>query len=238
MADNSDPIQIPRSLPRGRAHLPRQVVLVAQRTRLLEAAIETIGMSGYAASTVGDIIRAAGVSRSTFYQQFSDKEACFVAAYEDAADRHVEYVVAATEQAGSALQCLQVGVRAYLEVLSSEPAYARAALIEALAAGAGPAASRDSVHGRYAVLLQGWHARVLAEDPLLPQMPDEVFDAAVGGVSDLLATTIRIEGTERLSRLAPVIVTFLLNACGVPVGRELAAALSATRARRAPEALS
>lgn len=226
-----DRTRIPRSLPRGRAHLPREVVLVSQRARLMEATIDAVGAKGYAATTVGDIIKTARVSRTTFYEQFRDKEQCFVASYEDAAGAQLEYVLTATKGTASAIQCLQVGVRAYLEVLTNEPAYANAALVEVLAAGLGAAASRDAVHRRYATLLERWHARARADDPHIPEMPDEVFDAAVGGVSDLIATSVR-GGTQQLTGLAPVIVTFLLNAGGVPAGRELAAALSASRARR------
>ena len=231
--DRPPPTQVPRSLPRGRAHLPREVVLVSQRARLIEATIETVGAKGYAATTIGDVIRAARVSRSTFYEQFHDKEACFVAAYQENAEAQVEYVLAATEGAASAVHCLQSGVRGYLELLANEPAYARTALIEVLAAGPAAAASRDSIQRRYATLLKSWHARVRAENALVPEMPEEVFDAAVGGVSDLVATSVRGGAGERLPGLAGVIVTFLLNAGAVPAGRELAAALSASRARRA-----
>lgn len=232
MSDPPHPTQVPRSLPRGRAQLPREVVLVSQKARLTEAAIETIGTNGYATSTIGEIIKAARVSRSTFYEHFRDKEACFIAAYEESAGAHVDYVLEATKATGSPMQCLQVGVRAYLELLANEPAYARVALVEVLAAGSGAAASRRSINQRYTGLLQQWHARVRSENSLVPPMPDEVFEAAVGGVTDLIATRVRGGANEKLPALAGVIVTFLLNAGAVPAGRELAAALSASRARR------
>lgn len=121
-------------------------------------------------------------------------------------------------------------MRAYLEVLAAEPAYARVAMIEVLAAGPVVAAIRESTDRRYAALLRKWHAEARQENPLVPQMPDEVFGCTVGGVNDLVAHRLRQEG--RLQDLAPVIVTFVLNVGAVPAGRELAAALSASRARR------
>jgi|SRR5579884_891367 len=229
----TNPPRIPRSLPRGRSHLPREVVLVSQRERLLEATVEVVGDKGYVAATVGDIIGAARVSRTTFYEQFRDKEQCFIAAYEESARLHVEHVRAAAKQPGGTLQRLQAGVRAYLEVLAGDPAYARVSLVEVLAAGPGAAAARDAVHGRYAEMLRKWQVEARSENQGVPPMPDEVFDAAIGGVTDLLAAVVRRGGAERLPTLAPVIVTFLLNAGAVPAGRELAAALSAARARRA-----
>lgn len=228
----ADPPRVPRSLPRGRSHLPRQVVLLSQRERLIEATVEVVGARGYGATSVADIIKAARVSRTTFYEQFRDKQECFLAAYEDRATIQFEHVQSAAEQAAGSMQCLQAGVRAYLEVLAEDPALARTSLVEVLAAGPQAAASRDSIHARYAGLLRRWHVRAREENRAIPPMPGEAFACAVGGVSDLLAATVRQAGPERLPALAPVIVTFLLNAGAVPAGRDLAAALSASRARR------
>ena len=230
MAD--DPTPVPRSLPRGRAHLSRAVVLVSQRARLLEATVEVVGTNGYMNSSVGAIIKAARVSRTTFYEQFRDREECLVAAYEDRGERHFEAVLTAAKQAAGSMARLQAGVRTYLGALANEPALARLLLIEALAAGPGAAASRNSLHGRYAGLLRKWHHEARSEYTAVPPMPTEVFSLAVGGVTDLAAATLRSGGAEHLPALAPVVVTYLLNVAAVPVGRELAAALSAARATR------
>ena len=232
MTDAQLPPRVPRSLPRGRSHLPRQVVLVSQRERLMEATVEVVGANGYAASSVADIIRAARVSRTTFYEQFRDKQTCCIATYEDRATLEFEHVRAAAKRGAGSMQRLQAGVRAYLEVLAAEPAWARVSLVEVLAAGPEAAASRDSIHACYAGLLRRWHGEARGENQAIPPIPDEVFACAVGGVSDLLAAKVRRDGADHAPGLAPVIVTFLLNAAGVPAGRELAAALSATRAGR------
>ena len=207
-------------------------MLLSQRERLIEATVEVVGDNGYADTSVADIIRAAKVSRTTFYEQFRDKQACFIAAYEDRATLQFEHVRAAAKRGAGSMQRLQAGVRAYLEVLADEPALARTALVEVLAAGPEAAASRDSIHARYAGLLRSWHEEARGESQAIPPMPDEVFGCAVGGVSDLLAATVRRGASEQLSALAPVLVTFLLNVGAVPAGRDLAAALSASRARR------
>lgn len=226
------PRVVPRSLPRGRSSLPREVVLVSQRERLLEAMVEAVAAKGYAAATVGDVIRAARVSRTTFYEQFSDKEQCFIAAYEDRARLHLEHVRAAAKQAAPGVQRLQAGVRAYLEVLAAEPAYGLTALVEVPAAGPAAAGSRDLIHARYADMLRKWHAEARSQNELIPAMPEEVFGCAIGGVSDQLSTIFRQGQAERLPGLAAVVVTFLLNVGAVPAGRDLAAALSASRAQR------
>jgi len=50
------------------------------RTRLLDAAMQVIRAQGYAATTVDDICRAAGVSKGAFFHHFESKEDLGVAA--------------------------------------------------------------------------------------------------------------------------------------------------------------
>src|ERR687896_2755529 len=77
---------IPRRLPRGAHGLDPGVVAASQRTRLLEAVGRAVTERGYAAATIDDIVRGAGVSKKTFYEHFRDKLDCFLAAYEAASD--------------------------------------------------------------------------------------------------------------------------------------------------------
>src|SRR6266511_4356448 len=69
-------------LPRGPHSLPRDVVVSSQRARIVRGLIEVVAEKGYVATTVADVIGRAGVSRTTFYQQFKDKEDCFLLAYQ------------------------------------------------------------------------------------------------------------------------------------------------------------
>ena len=80
------PSDIPRRLPRGSHGLDRDVVEASQRARLLEAVGRAVAEKGYAAATIEDVVRGAGVSKKTFYEHFADKEGCFLAAYEAAAE--------------------------------------------------------------------------------------------------------------------------------------------------------
>ena len=69
-------------LPKGRHGLSRQFIASNQRERLLDAIANVVAEKGYAATRVADITDYAGVSRKTFYELFSDKEDCFLAAYD------------------------------------------------------------------------------------------------------------------------------------------------------------
>lgn len=120
-------------LPSGRHHLTRDEVVGAQRTRMLRAAADVMAAEGYPGTTVAAIIKKAGVSRETFYQQFPNKQACFIAALEAS----IDLLAAAVEppSAGAPLDRFDRFVGTYLGVLAEHPALARLFLIETYAAG-------------------------------------------------------------------------------------------------------
>jgi AcrR family transcriptional regulator len=64
-----------------------------QQRRLLLAIGEVVAGSGLEAATVGRVCEQAGVSRRTFYELFEDREACLLAAFDQAIARIVEKVV-------------------------------------------------------------------------------------------------------------------------------------------------
>jgi AcrR family transcriptional regulator len=52
----------------------------AGRTRLIEAAIDAFGRSGYHVVSVRSLCARAGVAKGTFYRHFHHKDALFLAA--------------------------------------------------------------------------------------------------------------------------------------------------------------
>src|ERR1700730_11121858 len=71
-----------RRLPHGPHGLDREAVARHQRTRLYGAMIEAVHKAGYTGTTVAHVIALAGVSRRAFYEQFANKEECFLATYD------------------------------------------------------------------------------------------------------------------------------------------------------------
>lgn len=201
-------------------------MLASQRGRLLEAIAEVVAVKGYAASTVADVIGRAGVSRRTFYEQFRDKEACFLAAYEAGVELLIGAVRAVSVEDEDLLAGARARVRAYLETLAAEPAFARTFLIEV--AGAGPAALelREAVHDRFAALLREQVGAARTQLPELPEPPEEVYLAAVGA-TDLVVSRLVARGrTSELPRLEDSVLHVQLS---LLVGGTAAAAAAAAR---------
>ena len=195
-----------RRLPRGPHSLAREEVLASQRGRMLEAMALAVAEKGYPATTVGDVVGRAGVSRKTFYEHFEDKEDCFLAAWDAGVEILITTVARATVEAeGDWRERLRAGARAYLETLAAEPAFARTFLIEVLAAGPRALDRRAEIHARFAELLRSLHERSRAEDPELPRLPDAVFAATVAAVNELVGDRVRQGRTAELPELEPVI---------------------------------
>ena len=128
-------------LPRGRHGLSRAEVATQQRGRIVRALAEELAERGYVDTPVSAVLRRAGVSRETFYEQFASKQDCFVAALEQAVgelgDRLAAVLAGAT---GPPLERLSLLLDGYLDALAGQPALARLFLVETYAAG--PAAMR------------------------------------------------------------------------------------------------
>lgn len=125
-------------LPRGRHGLPRETVVRAQRDRILLAMAEAMADNGYVGTPVASIIKRAGVSRETFYEQFRSKEDCFEAAYERAVELLLTGLLEVTGQAPddeTPRQRIERVLTAYLDGLAAHPAFARLFLVEVYAAG-------------------------------------------------------------------------------------------------------
>jgi AcrR family transcriptional regulator len=198
--------EIPRRLPRGTHGLDPGLVAASQRTRLLEAVGRAVAEKGYAAATIDDIVRGAGVSKKTFYEHFRDKEDCFLAAYEAAADELFARVREAQRASDSWLERTRAGISAHLRWLAAEPALARVFLIEVAAAGPHALERREALRDRYAGQMAELQADAREEMPALPELPLEVFHAVVAAVDDLVVRRIREAGAEALIDLEPVLL--------------------------------
>jgi AcrR family transcriptional regulator len=115
--------------------IPRAVVHEVQRGRLLDALAEVISEEGYLDTTVHKILKRAGISRRTFYEIFTDKEDCFLAAYQEAADHVLVLVQRACRPGGDPEIRIENGLGAALEFVEGEQQVARMCVVEVLAAG-------------------------------------------------------------------------------------------------------
>ncbi len=191
------PQTAPARLPRGRHGLSREEVVHSQRDRMLRALAQTMADKGYAAVTVADVLRAAGVSRETFYEQFKSKEDCFAHAYEAAARMLLAGLTEEAEGAdGDPLERLGRTLSVYLDTLAAESEFARLFLVEVYAAGREALARRAAVQRAFVdLVIDGLGART-AED----RFACEAFVAATSSMVTTRLAANDIDGLRALHR--------------------------------------
>jgi AcrR family transcriptional regulator/DNA-binding MarR family transcriptional regulator len=106
-----------------------------QRARLLDAAFAVVSEDGYRRMTARRVSGRAGVSNKTFYDLFSDREDCFLAAFDHAVDELAAVVLPAWEGEREWAAGIRAGLGALLGFLDREPALRRLVFVEALGAG-------------------------------------------------------------------------------------------------------
>jgi AcrR family transcriptional regulator len=181
----------------------------SQRARMLDAIARAVADKGYARVTVGDVVGIAGVSRRTFYEQFKDKEDCFLAAYAAGTDALIKNMVEASLALGPDShwrEVLKVAIDTYVGTLAADPDFARTFLVDVL--GAGPAAVelRRKVYEQFVeqyVILARQAAR---QQPEIGEVPEVYLRALVGGIGELVQQHVLTKDAKTLPELAPVLV--------------------------------
>ncbi|MBS1893791.1 MAG: TetR family transcriptional regulator, partial [Actinobacteria bacterium] len=107
-------------------------VVEHQRGRLRAATIELVDEFGYDGLTVGAVVAAAGVSKHTFYENFKDKDACFITTYEVIVRHAARAVLAAQSRQHEPRARIQAGLDAFSSEVDDAPKAARLALVSAL----------------------------------------------------------------------------------------------------------
>jgi len=177
----------------GRAdrHLPERS---QRRERLLRALIDEVALSGYRATTIGQITARAQVSRTTFYEHFTHKLDCFLAAFRELAEQlagRVQRDLARSRHLNGAA----VGLGPLFDLAEHERSSAVILLHEPAAAGIPATDERDRLLSRIEQALElEWHG---APDGLpVPNLPAR---ALVGAAARELA--IRLHRREPVGEL-------------------------------------
>jgi AcrR family transcriptional regulator len=179
-----------------------------QRARLLEAMTRVVADKGYASATVADAVRAARVSRGTFYELFASKEDCFVEGYlhgVDVLDERIRAAVRAGD--GDWRTGLHAGLRAYLQHLAGEPRFARAHLFEIHAAGPRAGEARDATLRRFADRYRASFEAAAQERPGVRIPSDAALFVLSAGVDQLVCARVREGALDRLPELEDELVT-------------------------------
>jgi AcrR family transcriptional regulator len=192
----------------GVRKLPPDLVRAIQRQRLIVAMLNASADLGYLEANVQDVIDRAGVSRPTFYEHFSNKEDCFLAAFDTSAERLRKIVETAARRGGEVWRDrVRFGLQALLRFAANEPDTARTMVVEARAASAAAVRRRVELMDDFARCLQTQAEELLPDGSL---QSETTASGVVGGVESLLYSRLCRQEHDQLEGLLPSLMYFVI----------------------------
>ena len=210
-------------LPHGPHQLDRGEVLLHQRRRIQGAMVRAVATDGYHATSVKRVIELAGVSRRSFYEQFANKEDCFLATFEQIA-------IGAISSSRRAYRDAEGGLEERMHAAFMQLAYtieedveaaSLAVLCSATAGRAGMLRLRSAIATGERLLSQAF-----AQTSHAAPIPAPIMRAIAGGVHGLLAGELaasagRVEPEELAEGLTSWTMSYA-EPSGVDLGERLA----------------
>jgi AcrR family transcriptional regulator/DNA-binding MarR family transcriptional regulator len=178
-----------------------------QRGRLLSATFTVVGEVGYEGLSARRVSERAGVSTRTFYECFSDREDCFLAAFNHAVDGLELEMRAGWESQLGWTARVRGALAALLVVLDREPGVARLVFVEALSAGPRMLARRAGVLESLAVVVD--RGRANAQAPAL--LPGLVAEGVVGATFGVIhARLLKLRPARLIDLLGELMAMIVL----------------------------
>lgn len=194
-------------LPPGRHLIPSDFVSQNQRERMLLAMAELVAERGYQKTTIELIAKTSRVALVTFYEQFSSKEECFLAAFDEnvAAAKEIFAELLDPEQPWQ--EQISAGLEIFLEMVVNEQARAKLCIVEAQAAGSASLARYQSMLESVAPKLR--EGREF--NPRASRLPDGLEVAIAGGIVWLVHQRLVAGETDGLKALLPEMLQVMLT---------------------------
>jgi AcrR family transcriptional regulator len=209
-----------KRLPHGPHKLARDEVIRNQRTRIHGAMIETIAQDGYEKTSIKKVLALAGVSRRAFYEQFANKEECFLTTFDLVAARTVKLVNEAYRAADGTLENrLRASFEKLTEEVGSSPQ--GATLAEAPMAGAAGMLHLCRAMGTFEQMLLS----SFTHTPEVGALPLPVVRGIVGGLYEVISIRLRTDRAKEIPTLAEEMLQWTLL-LGTSAPNDMAARLA------------
>lgn len=205
-------------LPSGPHGLDKATVASNQRARLYGGMAHAVAIHGYEATSVAEVIKLAGVSRTTFYELFANKHDCFLAAYETMAYRMIKNIHGSYRcWGGDWLRALSGGFDALRAELIRETSAARMVIFEAPPAGPEAIARSRKVRTVFEQIL----SQSLVNSPAGPAVTSTLVKAITGGIRNVLHPRLYPGNLVEIDAATEELAVFTLayHAPEVEVGR-------------------
>jgi AcrR family transcriptional regulator/DNA-binding MarR family transcriptional regulator len=201
-----------------------------QRGRLLSATFALVGERGYEGVSARSVSERAEVSNRAFYESFSDREDCFLAAFNHAIDGLELELHAGWESELGWTARVRAGLAALLRTLDREPAVRRLVFVEALGAGPRVLARRARVLESLAAVVDEGRVNAKARS----RLPELVAEGVVGATFGVIhARLLELRPEPLVELLGSLMATIVLPYRGsAAAARELERAVPRIHGKR------
>jgi AcrR family transcriptional regulator len=177
-----------KRLPHGPHRLERNEVILNQRARIHGAMVEAVAQGGYDGTSVKQVIGLAGVSRRSFYEQFANKEECFLVTFDLIARRDIKQIrIAYLAAEGSLEERSRAAFQRFAKMVEDDRNASILVLLEAQRAGAaGVLHLRTAIGACEQMLIRGF-----AEAPDTVALPKPIIRGIAGGLHGTASTFLR-----------------------------------------------
>ncbi len=219
-----------KRLPHGPHRLDRSEVVLHQRARIHGAMVEAVGRGGYEETSVKQIVALAGVSRRSFYEQFANKQDCFLATFDLIVRRELKRLRRAYLANDGPLEVRARAVfDAFARALGEQRNAAVLVVLESQRAGLpGVLRLRQATGACEQMLLHSF-----AELPGATPLPTPIVMGIAGGLHGVVSSFLRQQGTSTVDLADEMLRWTLLF--GAPAATELAERMAAELAARLRE---
>jgi AcrR family transcriptional regulator/DNA-binding MarR family transcriptional regulator len=190
-----------------RRTLARRQVADVQRARMLAAMVDVAAERGVADTAIAHVVARSGVSRRTFYDIFTDREDCFLAAFDDAVERAAETIGPVCMAAHGWRDRMREGLTALLGFCERNPKLAHLLFVSSLNAGPVALARRTAVLERLQLLVDEGRQESRRKAGAPASLTAEGIVGAVAGVMHARLATHR---SPRLLELANPLMSMIV----------------------------
>ncbi|HET6997120.1 MAG TPA: TetR/AcrR family transcriptional regulator [Solirubrobacterales bacterium] len=177
---------------------------VPKRQAILEGMLEAVGAEDYERTSVRTVLDRTGVYRQAFYDNFADKDDCYLQAYDAGVERVEGLILAAAAGESTWMGQLRAGLAALLDFLDAEPNIGRALIVEVHAAGPVALEKRGAAMKRVNAFLN--RAREEAGDGQVP--PAIAGEGVAAGIHAVIHSRLATGSKEDFRQLLPEFMYF------------------------------
>ncbi|MGH2879087.1 MAG: TetR/AcrR family transcriptional regulator [Solirubrobacteraceae bacterium] len=194
-------------LPRGPHQLSADVVAENQRRRMHGAMVEAVAANGYGRTSVKQVVTLAGVSRRAFYEQFANKQECFLSTLDLISARALARIAGSYQASeGTLEQRLGIALSSFAEIVRANPKGSRVMLVDAPSAGPAGWARLTQMLGTFESRL----AASFAHAPDAAPLPGPVARAIVGGLRRVTFVRLLEGRAEEMPAMAEHMLSWAL----------------------------